>query len=1610
MKRMLVLLLCVLSFSLFGNRVIDRPVTHNQNGEFEVDLLLSGDEFFHYLTDKDGYTVVIDPKTDLAVYAGLEGDKLIPTPYIAGKADPRSLGMKPRLLPSETAIRSSIMGTDPGDLSSREGHAPTTGTINNLVIFIRFLDQAEYTQPISVYEAMLNSSISPSMRGFFLEESANQLTINSTFYPAPVGGIVRSFQDGHNRGYFSPWTASNPIGYDDENEGRERLFMMLWYAVNSVSSSIPGSLDLDADNDGEVDNIIFICQGATDNGGNALWPHHNRLYPTVLANIGLLHVTDYNLQLSDDVNTGVLAHEFSHTMNFPDLYHYNNNLDPVGSWDTQCSQSTPPQHHTTYMKYRYGGWTSAPPVITPTSTPTQYTLTAIDQNPYSCYKIASTRPNEYYMLEYRRDTGTYESGVPATGLLVYRIISSYSGSALWGNRYGPPDELYVYRPGVDANNVNGWIDNGYFSRQSGRTELYTGTDPSPWLYGDGAEEYPGNLVILDVGNAGGSTISFTISNTSPNLWLGIAGTEWTEPLNWSHGTVPTVNDDVVVDEGYLYYPYIREPGQACKSLTIKAAGQLIITTGSLEVADNLLCYGDLSLSNNDASLYVYDDLSFFSGSGFTMNASGADLIVEENLRIASGANFTATNGYLEFSGTTSSTLYCDDPSDIYNLRIEKSGGGTFTLSSANTAAITINGGIYVNSGTFYNGYSGNTILKGSLNVYSGGAIGFYDGSLRCEGSTSSSLRIDTTGSYLRNLTIAKTGTAGVSLSTSNIIVGGELRISSGYLNCGGNTLAVGGNWVNTAGPDSFYEGTGRVVFNGQVNQTVSSETFNILEVNKNGQLQFPAGSSVLCAVYDWTSGTINVSGGSFTASDLADDGIFGSYILSGGSIDFTQDSSHYVDLRSANINISSGVFAIHGGGGPLWMSYLGTTTFTMSGGYFDVRDQDILIGSTYPFIETITGGYIRTSGDFTVQRTDFNPTGGYVELWGGSNATIFVATGSNLKSLLVNKTSAREEATFKTARDGSTIPLTRANTVSASGNLSITDYLIIMNGVFDVSGFTVNVSNDLQVLGQLKMSSGTLNVGDIVTWNGSSQVTGGTITCSGAWTFGPASTAVLTGSTVILNNPYGAILANNSTLTAFGSLELSASEENPVFSYTSTAGAILKVNGALTVSGMATLNLFEGICQTNSLLINTDCALIVGDGGSLDVATTLTLNGSLDIGPGTVTTHGFINFPATGMISTEWGSFTNDAPWFDIRGTVYLRGGLNIDNGSFEIRNNNVQITSHPTRIFSNAMLIFGRNFTAVEPGAYQPIWGSLILNGGNSSSLYVTGDNYLSALEVAKTDAASVTLYCDTYTTSMVSVDSGVLNLNGYLLDVQGVMYVYGELYLPESSTLRILSGWELNIYYNGVLRAEGSSLNYASITRSGTTGYYALNVFEGGTIAASWASFEFTDPNGVYIHDGATVDPVTSLANCRFMNGAPGGYLLRIDNSQNFTVNGAQFPTNTWSGAGNVRKTVNAGNVSFIAYSGAFSGSVFESDPYNRIAWQLNGIMPVLNLSITQVSGANPIQLTWEYPYPHTGFRIYASDSPDGTFTLISSSPNTFWSGPASTRYKFYRVTALN
>lgn len=197
-----------------------------------------------------------------------------------------------------------------------------------------------------------------------------------------------------------------------------------------------------------------------------------------------------------------------------------------------ASNTNPPQHMTAFMKYRYGGWISSIPVI---SSPGTFALNPLTSASGNCYKILSPNSSsEYFVVEYRKNTTTFESGIPGEGLLVYRINTSADGD---GNANGPPDELYVYRPG-GTTGVNGDLNSAAFSLEAGNVEFSEDTDPSCFLSDGGA----GGIHIHDVGSVGG-TMTFSLGPPLPIQLTGFYATRQganTVLLQWS--TVTETNN------------------------------------------------------------------------------------------------------------------------------------------------------------------------------------------------------------------------------------------------------------------------------------------------------------------------------------------------------------------------------------------------------------------------------------------------------------------------------------------------------------------------------------------------------------------------------------------------------------------------------------------------------------------------------------------------------------------------------------------------------------------------------------------------------------------------------------------------------------------------------------------------------------------------------------------------------------------------------------------------------------------------------------------------------------------------------------------------------------
>ncbi len=498
-----------------------RQILHQPDGTV-VSCFSSGDEYFNFLHDEAGYVIMRDSQGWLT-YAVRVGEELQPSAHLVGRTDPKALGIEPWLRPGQEVLQRKWERFNPPGMMRSAVAAPAPGftTVNNIVLFICFYDEdySIFSHSASQYDGIYNSTATGanSVRNYFKEASYSQLTM-STYLPTS-GGYLMIWKTGYPRAYFEPYgDGANPYGYQSDDEAAQREHLLLKEVIEGYVDNdlIPSTLNVDTNNDGYVDNVTFMVSGQPGEWSDLLWPHRWSLsqgYP-VSATINGKTVEAYNFNL-DAVTwkeggsaagggVGTLCHEMTHTLGAPDLYHYKESaqgLNPVGSWDIMESTTDPPQHPGAYMKMRYMGWINSIPSITTTGT---YTLNPVTSSTQNAYKIASPYSStQYFIVEYRRKTGYFESGLPGSGLIVYRIDTSVSDGS--GNMNGPPDEVYVYRPGGSPT-LNGEVDLAHFSSEVGRTAINDTTDPKSHL-SNGAN---GGLNISQVGSAG-STISFKVT-------------------------------------------------------------------------------------------------------------------------------------------------------------------------------------------------------------------------------------------------------------------------------------------------------------------------------------------------------------------------------------------------------------------------------------------------------------------------------------------------------------------------------------------------------------------------------------------------------------------------------------------------------------------------------------------------------------------------------------------------------------------------------------------------------------------------------------------------------------------------------------------------------------------------------------------------------------------------------------------------------------------------------------------------------------------------------------------------------------------------------------------
>ena len=412
------------------------PIKVAQPDGSMLTVVLHGDEFFHFTTTADGYTVVKNA-AGYYTYARLSGDRLVAGDRIARDqsqrtaADLSALAGIPKGLTSQQQYRAGMQQLNRRNSAMRrvgaDGHMDYDN-FRGLIILVNYSDK-KFSMPDvnAFYDDMVNTH---DYTGYVL----NNRRVNMT------GSVRDYFYDNSNQifdPHFDvvgpvdvPFSCRYPAGTDHADE-------VFHSALDLVDDSIDFR-DYDSDGDGYVDMVFFLVAGLSSNySGNdqsLLWPHMFYLYwapPHDGMYFGLYacstEIAGWQSYYSDVNGIGTFCHEFGHVLGLPDLYDTDytgggGESNHPGEWSIMAGGSgnnfgRNPVGYSLYERYALGF--TQPEVLNEVG---KYEMQALDASNKGL-RLNTLNPDEYFLIE-NRQPGKWDRFLPGYGMLVARVDST----------------------------------------------------------------------------------------------------------------------------------------------------------------------------------------------------------------------------------------------------------------------------------------------------------------------------------------------------------------------------------------------------------------------------------------------------------------------------------------------------------------------------------------------------------------------------------------------------------------------------------------------------------------------------------------------------------------------------------------------------------------------------------------------------------------------------------------------------------------------------------------------------------------------------------------------------------------------------------------------------------------------------------------------------------------------------------------------------------------------------------------------------------------------------------------------------------------------------------
>jgi hypothetical protein len=887
-------------------------------------------------------------------------------------------------------------------------------------------------------------------------------------------------------------------------------------------------------------------------------------------------------------------------------------------------------------------------------------------------------------------------------------------------------------------------------------------------------------------------------------WLPNTDGFWDVPGNWSSGSVPGVNDDVIIDRGAAN-PQITVRSGSPTVKSIQSTELLALTGGTLTVSQSIQGTGTVKFDGGTltGATVSSNTVVVATGAGGTLDGvtlnsdldltTGSAQVTVLNGLVLNGTATLGESGVIDFNGTQTlagnGQVVFDDA--WANALLASEEGMTLTIGPN----ITIRGGsgeatygasaaIGTRPWPWYGGASDFTIVNQatvSADV-AGRYIQFVGGSLTNQGTLAA---IDGGGLYVNNLS-GNLGNANLAGGGSQLSLDGTDWVNNlGLTAPADTTLSLSGSWTN---PSAIS------VVDGTLNLGGTFTLSDLGTLNRSGgtvNLTGTLDNTATTLVLDSGTGSWNVAGGTLLGGTVnASDGAqltFGSGTLDGVTLNSDLD----LTTGSAQVTVLNGLVLN------------GTATLGESG-VIDFNGTQTLAGNGQVVFDDAWANALLASEEGMTLTIGPNITirGGSSEATYGASAAIGTRPwpwyGGASDFTIVNQGTVSADAAGRYIQfvGGS---LTNQGTLAA-----------IDGGGLYVNNLSGNLGNANLAGGGSQLS---LDGTDWVNNLGLTAPADTTLSLSGSWT-----------------NP-ATITAVNSTLY-LGSDSLPWSNTGTI----SASNSDVDLGGIFTLSTLGTFNRSGGTVNLTGTLDNTATTLVLDSGtGSWNVAGGTLLGGTVNASDGAQLT---------------FGSGTLDG--------VTLNSDLDLTTGSAQVTVLNGLVLNGTATLGESGVIDFNGTQTLAGNGqvVFDDAWANALLASEEGMTLTIGPNITIRGGSGEATYGASAAIGTRPWPWYGGASDFTIVNQATVSADVAGryIQFVGGS--LTNQGTLAAIDG--------GTLYVAGTITNYSAGTLTGGTwsvGAGSTLQVQGVNVVTNAATIKLAGDNSNFYSDDLATSALASL-----------------------------------------------------------------------------------------------------------------------------------------------------